>query len=249
MKTPWFLVLGLLFIFSCSTEQQADVALRNTRIIDADAEDNPDPFIYILGIAQDAGIPQLACTKLCCKERHHEKVSSIGIVDPKNESSYLLDATPDLVPQWKALDSLSDEPSSVEAIFLTHAHIGHYTGLMYLGKEALGADQLSVFAMPRMKKFLENNGPWSQLVQEKNIAIKPMDTDKTILLSRQLKLQPILVPHRDEYSETVGFFIEGPSKSALFIPDIDKWGRWDQDIITWIKKVDYAILDATFYDG
>ena len=35
----------------------------------------------------------------------------------------------------------------------------------------------------------------------------------------------------------------------LYIPDIDKWHLWDHDIIAEIAKVDYALLDATFYDG
>ena len=33
----------------------------------------------------------------------------------------------------------------------------------------------------------------------------------------------------------------------IFIPDIDKWDRWDKDISEIISKVDYAFLDATFY--
>ena len=56
------------------------------------------------------------------------------------------------------------------------------------------------------------------------------------------------MPHRDEYSETVGYVISGPNKSALFIPDIDKWEKWKLDINAEIKKVDYALLDATFFD-
>jgi len=60
---------------------------------------------------------------------------------------------------------------------------------------------------------------------------------------------PLLVPHRDEFSETVGFMILGPSHSALFIPDIDKWELWDRNIIDEIRNVDYALIDATFFDG
>jgi pyrroloquinoline quinone biosynthesis protein B len=60
----------------------------------------------------------------------------------------------------------------------------------------------------------------------------------------------MLVPHRDEYTETVGFRIDGPDKSALFIPDIDKWQDWDTDIRDLIRSVDYALLDASFFaDG
>jgi pyrroloquinoline quinone biosynthesis protein B len=60
----------------------------------------------------------------------------------------------------------------------------------------------------------------------------------------------MLVPHRDEYTETVGYRIDGPDKSALFIPDIDKWGDWEIDIRGLIRSVDYALLDASFFaDG
>eukprot|EP00957_Ditylum_brightwellii_P156501 11911053-Ditylum_brightwellii.AAC.1 len=62
-----------------------------------------------------------------------------------------------------------------DGIFLTHAHIGHYTGLMYLGREALGAVDVPVYAMPRMRSFLKNNGPWSQLVSLGNINIQNLE--------------------------------------------------------------------------
>ena len=39
----------------------------------------------------------------------------------------------------------------------------------------------------------------------------------------------------------------GPNKSLLFIPDINNWEKWDQDIISKIKHVDYALLDGTFF--
>lgn len=142
-----------------------------------------------------------------------------------------------------------NDKETPDGIFLTHAHIGHYTGLMYLGKEAMNADKIPVYAMPRMKMFLENNGPWSQLVTNKNILINEVFDTTTVVLTPNLTVTPFTVPHRDEYSETVGFTIIGPNKSALFIPDIDKWNKWDTDIIEAISKVDYAFLDGTFYDG
>ena len=43
--------------------------------------------------------------------------------------------------------------------------------------------------------------------------------------------------------------IKGPNKTALFIPDIDKWERWEMAIESYIQQVDYAFLDATFFDG
>ena len=136
-----------------------------------------------------------------------------------------------------------------DAIFLTHAHIGHYSGLMYLGKEGMNADSVPVYAMPRMKKFLESNGPWSQLVANKNIRLQSLSNNQEINLTNQVKVLPIQVPHRDEFSETVGYIIKGPTKKVLFIPDIDKWEKWSTRIVEAIALVDYAFIDGTFYDG
>jgi len=136
-----------------------------------------------------------------------------------------------------------------DAIFLTHAHIGHYAGLLYLGKEALGANRVPVYAMPRMRAFLRQNGPWSQLVQDSNIVLRQLRDQEPVILPQQITVTPLRVPHRDEYSETVGYRIEGPRKAALFIPDIDKWSSWERRIEDEIRKVDYAFLDATFYSG
>ena len=132
-------------------------------------------------------------------------------------------------------------------VFITHAHIGHYTGLMQLGREAMGTDNIPVFAMPRLDSFLQNNGPWSQLVSLHNIKLNSLHADSSVELNTALKVIPIKVPHRDEYSETVGFIIESSKKKVLFIPDIDKWEKWDRNILDEIKNVDYALLDGTFY--
>jgi pyrroloquinoline quinone biosynthesis protein B len=120
---------------------------------------------------------------------------------------------------------------------------------MYLGKEAMNASEVPVYTMPRMQDFLTQNGPWSQLVSQKNIALKSLNDQQAVPLNERLSVVPFRVPHRDEYSETVGYTIIGPTKKALFIPDIDKWEKWEQDIRAAITEVDYALLDATFFDG
>ena len=66
-------------------------------------------------------------------------------------------------------------------------------------------------------------------------------------LNERIKIIPFLVPHRDEFSETIGYEITINNKSLIFIPDIDKWEKWETNITELIKKVDYAFLDATFY--
>lgn len=211
--------------------------------------------LHILGTVQDGGSPHIGCQKECCatlflEPDNSRKVVSLGVVDHENQKSYLFEATPDLPAQLKMLKNVAHhEKETPDGIFMTHAHIGHYAGLMYLGREALGAKNVPVYAMPKMQSFLENNGPWNQLVHLKNIVILPLENEKTTVLTNNIRVTPFTVPHRDEYSETVGFTIEGPDKSILFIPDIDKWSKWEKDIIEEVKKVDLAFLDATFFDG
>ena len=207
------------------------------------------PYIVVLGIAQDGGSPQSGCEKSCCKDLWNsdekERVSCIGIVDPKSGKSWIIDATPDFSEQYRIITK--ENHTELAGIFLTHAHMGHYTGLLHLGREVMGAKDIPVFAMPKMKEFLESNSPWDQLVSLNNIEIQLMKNDKEIKLADGLFIEPFLVPHRDEYSETVGYKIIGVNKSVLFIPDIDKWEKWDQDIFEVIKHIDIALLDGTFY--
>jgi len=204
--------------------------------------------LYVLGTAQDAGYPQPDCQKECCRGLWPDKgakVACLGIVDEASNQSWMIDATPDFPAQLYTLE----QKAPLAGILLTHAHIGHYTGLMYLGREAMGADQVPVYAMSRMRRFLRQNGPWSQLVALKNIQLQQLHADSATILSERIKITPLLVPHRDEFSETVGFLIEGASKSALYVPDIDKWHLWDRDILALIRQVDYALLDATFFEN
>jgi len=213
-------------------------------------------YITILGVAQDAGYPQIACKKACCNlyyegKEPKKRVSCLGLIDKTTHEKWLFDATPDLVSQAQELkDNHIDNDKVIDGVFLTHAHIGHYTGLMYLGRESLGAKNIPVYAMPRMIAFLKSNGPWNQLVNLQNIALKQLANESTVVLNSNLKVTPFLVPHRDEFSETVGYKIQGNNKSALFIPDINKWQLWKKNIVEEVKKVDYAFLDATFFkDG
>lgn len=212
--------------------------------------------LVVLGTLQDAGSPHIACQRECCASLFTNpdptrKVVSLGLLDSENQKTFLFEATPDIAEQVKLLKNSApwNAQELPDGIFLTHAHIGHYSGLMYLGKEATNAKEVPVYTMPRMKNFLAQNGPWSQLVSEKNITLHSIENQKEIQLSSNLKVIPFQVPHRDEFSETVGYKIIGPNKSALFIPDIDKWGKWETDITDEIAKVDYAFLDGAFFDG
>ncbi len=212
-----------------------------------------EPYLLVLGNAQDAGYPQIACKKACCQRTYEDPstkrmVSSIAVIDPITNESWMFDATPDFTEQTRLLSKeLKDNKQLPDGVFLTHGHMGHYTGLMFLGREALSAKEMPVYAMPRMLDYLTQNGPWSQLVSLQNIELKLLQKDSIIRLNERLSVEPIEVPHRDEFTETVGFIIHNTKKKALFIPDIDKWHQWERDISQYIEEVDIALLDATFF--
>ena len=211
-----------------------------------------DPFTVVLGIAQDGGYPQAGCNRPDCiaafrdpKLRRH--VASLGIVDPQSGQRWIIDATPDFPAQLRTLDEIA--PGALPSILLTHAHIGHYLGLAHLGREVLGAKGVTVYAMPRMRAFLEKNGPWDQLVRLGNIRIVTLEEGVEMKLGERIAVTPLVVPHRDEYSETVGFIVRGPRSKILWLPDIDKWEKWATPLESVLGGVDVAYLDGTFFDA
>ncbi|WP_375325152.1 MBL fold metallo-hydrolase [Flagellimonas sp. GZD32] len=242
------LILLVLLLGACNSKPSQNVEAPKKN-------EQSSVSLYILGTVQDGGSPHIGCQKSCCEDLFDNpdpsrKVVSLGVVDHQNVKSYLFEATPDLPTQLKLLKGhKKDNKETPDGIFMTHAHIGHYAGLMFFGREALGGKNIPVYAMPKMKAFLETNGPWQQLVNLNNIDLISIQNEVEMALTENLKVMPFTVPHRDEYSETVGYKIIGPNKSALFIPDIDKWSKWEKDIVKEIEKVDFAFLDATFFDG
>ncbi len=212
------------------------------------------PYLVVLGVAQDGGVPQ-AGTKAhpawddAALRRH---VVSLALVDPATSQRWLFEATPDLREQLHQLDAVAPvaETPGLDGIFLTHAHMGHYTGLMYLGHESMGAQGVPVYALPRLRAYLGANGPWDQLVRYGNVALAPLEAGVPVRLNDRLTVTPFLVPHRQEYSEVAGYRIDGPERSVLFIPDIDRWEQWDAEgtrIEDLIAQVDVAYLDGTFF--
>ena len=127
-----------------------------------------DPFVIILGITQDGGSPHAGCKNAFCKslwqQGEKEKISSIGIINPKQRKSWMIDATPDFPQQYRRLTAEHD--TELAGIFLTYAHIRHYTGLIHLGKEVM-RKKCTCFVMENMEGFLKSNGPRDQLVMLK----------------------------------------------------------------------------------
>jgi len=211
------------------------------------------PYLVVLGIAQDGGHPQLGCFKACCESARNGNQQSLvcclGLVDPHTRHMWIFDATPNLPEQIHGLNALNGTNKIVDGIFLSHGHIGHYTGLMYLGREVMATHNVPVYCMPRMMEFLSKNGPWSLLIQNQNILLKELKDNTIVSLAENITVQVFEVPHRGEFTETIGFKIIGPKKKVLFIPDIDKWHQWKTNIIDAVKSVDFAFIDGTFYQN
>lgn len=211
--------------------------------------------MVVLGAGQDAGAPQIGNPD---DDGPRLLPSSLGVIDHEAGQRYLFDATPAITEQLHALDRIAPpNPETqgglgLDGVFLTHAHIGHYLGLAYFGFEAASADKQRVFAMPRMAEFLRGNGPWSQLVEIGNIELIELGDQQLVPLSDAFGVWPLLVPHRAEYSETVGFLFMTPGKTALYLPDIDSWDDLEQQsgvtLEDVLDQVDYAFIDSTFWD-
>ena len=215
----------------------------------------PGPRAVVLGIAQDGGVPHIGCRQEACvaarrDPSRRQRVASIGLVD-SDGARFLIDATPDIASQIESLwgsEPPPDRQRPVAGILLTHAHVGHYAGLMLLGREALGARGVPVYATPRMCRFLRENGPWSQLVSLGNIELREIAPGAEIALSPRLRVTPLAVPHRDEFSDTVAFRVRGPGRTLLYVPDVDKWERWDRRLEDEVAGADVALLDGTFLE-
>jgi pyrroloquinoline quinone biosynthesis protein B len=203
----------------------------------------------VLGIAQDGGVPHAGChQKLCVDARRDPSkrrlVASLGLVDPTAGKRFLVDATPDFAVQMERLGGLPD------AILLTHAHIGHYLGLAQLGREVLNTRGVPLLCTPSMAKFLRDNRPWSRLVEMGNVEVRELEPGTEVELTPSLHVTAIRVPHRDEDSDTIAFLVRGPSKKVLWLPDIDKWEKWDRRLPDFLADPDLtAFVDGTFHSA
>lgn len=208
---------------------------------------NPALEILVLGIAQDGGHPQAGCLRPCCTGGVHHHGCSLAVLDHEARRWWLIDASPDLPAQLRRVHALGF-PMLPAGILLTHAHIGHYVGLMHLGREVMNADAVPVYALPQMSRFLRDHGPWQQLVTLRNIALHEATPDRALTLG-PLSATPRLVPHRGEYSETAAWELAGPARAALYLPDLDRWGPETARIEAQIPDLAAIYLDGTFFSG
>lgn len=226
---------------------------------------NGEPYVLVLGTAQDGGFPQIACEAAPCRDAraHPERrrlVASLLIVDPRTGSRWLIDATPDLREQVERArghgavkpdrPDVPGRPPLFDGIFLTHAHMGHYTGLIHLGRESYATERTPVYGSQRLVQFLGRNGPWELLARAGHIELRVLAPGEPFALADDISITALPVPHRPEYSDTYAYLVRGPRRALLYVPDIDKWELWDRPLENLLSEVDTALLDGTFFaDG
>lgn len=212
-------------------------------------------ILHVLGTAQDAGLPHPNCFCKNCSEAisnpgYRRTAASLAIVLPEENAWHLIDATPDLKEQMVSVQIKHNMRGQLmSSIFLTHAHLGHYPGLLFLGKEAIGANKVPVMAGTKMKKMLEEQAPWSQLTKLRNIDVQEISDGQAIAVSPHVTVTPVEVPHRNEFTETFAYWIKGSKKKVLYIPDIDRWEQWNNNIYEACEEADICLLDGTFHSA
>lgn len=200
--------------------------------------------ILILGAGQDGGSPQFG---------HHHGVgpdrtaSSVAVVSPLG-SVVLLDASPDLRQQSLTLQAWTGYPQRrttlVDAVAITHGHMGHYSGLVHFGRESADTEQVELIATPSFLDFLGANAPWNALVANGNLS--PSALDRKVPIDDSMAIVGIPVPHRAEYTDTVGLSIVVDGEPVLlYLPDIDGWDVWPGAHET-IAAHRVSLIDATF---
>lgn len=206
--------------------------------------------ILVLGTAQDGGVPHAGCDCATCRAAHQDdtrrrRVASVALVGETGRT-LVVDATPDLRSQLHRLAlAAGRDRLAPDALLLTHAHVGHYLGLAFLGREAMNVVGTPLWATASMGAFLQSNRPWSWLVERGQVVLEALEPGTPFTFDG-VRLTPFLSPHRGEDTDTVGLEIEGPSRRLLYVPDADELSP---DLVQRIRAVDVALVDGTFHDA
>jgi pyrroloquinoline quinone biosynthesis protein B len=206
--------------------------------------------VLVLGTAQDGGVPHPCCGCVRCLAARRDPArrrtaASIAIVGEAGKT-LLVDATPDFRAQLDALAAALGRPVACpDAIVVTHAHIGHYLGLAFLGKEAMHARGLPVYGTPSLARFVSGNRPWSHLVERSEVELRVIAPGSPLPFDGAL-VHAFLSPHRGEDTDTLAFEVHGPSRRLVYVSDADVLAP---EIVDRVKDADVALVDGTFFSG
>lgn len=210
----------------------------------------PDTTVqtHVLGTAQDGGVPHLGCRCSRCERARADpeagrfpasllvesEGAAAGAPAATGPSRVLIDASMDVRHQVDAVD----------AVVLTHAHVGHLPGLLQFGREVADADSLPVYCTAGLAALIRENAPFSLLVDHGNIDLRTVDDGDRIPLAGDARIRVQRVPHRDELGTgTLGLSVEG-GRVLRYLPDVD---GWTDELVEWVGDADVAVVDGTFW--
>ena len=206
--------------------------------------------VVLLGVAQDAGLPQAGCDCVNCVTARalgrHPCVVSLGIIDHTQQTFWMVDATPDFPQQLQMLRERAPG-ATFAGLILTHAHMGHYTGLIHLGREAMDIRDITLWCSCKMRAFLRANAPWAGLLNDGNVTPREIIDGEPFALSKGVSVLPYQVPHRAEFTDTYAFLFSGDRQRLFYCPDIDSWDGLTFDIDNTLKAGDTVLLDGSFF--
>ena len=220
----------------------------------------PRVIVTILGIAQDAGIPQAGCSCERCSNAHDNPELkrypvSIG-VEGLDGSKHLIEVTKNLSEQlrlWSG-NNIEQKIFIPDSVTITHLHLGHIEGIGQFGKPVMGLKELPIYLSQMNNDSIQKRNDIRLMIEEGNIR----------LLSRNhfqptndcgFTLEFISIPHRSELGDTSAILIKGPKKNLLFMPDQDSWSdtldsfsvRSIRELLTSLR-IDIALVDGTFWN-
>jgi pyrroloquinoline quinone biosynthesis protein B len=218
-------------------------AALGARLVGLDALARSDLFALVLGSIQDGGLPQAGCYTPRCERARGDPhyVASLAIVEGESGRVWLVDASPDLARQMDLIPG--------EAFRRRAARRRPFEGILLTHAQSLAIAPTPCYCTSPMAEFVRTNGPWSLMVDEGRLDLRVLTPDTAVQLGSNLEVTAVPVPHRHEFSDTVGFVFRGPRRSLLYLPDIDNWDRWDRPIEDVVGEVDVALLDGSFYSA
>ena len=82
-----------------------------------------------------------------------------------------------------------------------------------------------------------------------NIEINAFKPGDALGIDARVRVTSLRVPHREEYSDTVGFLFTGSKSSVLYVPDTEPWAKWEPSLPAVLDRVDVLLVDGTFYSA
>ena len=218
--------------------------------------------VTLLGIAQDGGRPQAGCKKDCCLPAYEDpslvrRPVSLGIVG-LDKSSHLFDVTRELAWQLDCWSNVGSFEGTLDSVWITHAHQGHVDGLGLFGRESIAAQNLALHCSNSFTELMQKTPAWKAMLDQGVLDLNSFESSQIISPTAEcgFTVQPIMIPHRDELSDTHAFLIRGPKESLLYMPDHDSWSETlamtdAEDIRSWFHSLEVGtvLLDGTFWSN